>query len=72
MSFIDRIKKAGKGVVDAGAKTMLKVRGMRGVWHVCICRYCCWRQSPKNNRREPCNSLCATYKSVLFVLLVGI
>lgn len=26
MSFMDRIKKASKGVVDAGAKTMLKVR----------------------------------------------
>jgi hypothetical protein len=26
MSFFDKMKKAGKGVVDAGAKQMLKVR----------------------------------------------
>lgn len=26
MSFLDKVKKAGKSVVDAGAKTMLKVR----------------------------------------------
>ena len=26
MSFLDKMKKAGKSVVDAGAKTMLKVR----------------------------------------------
>lgn len=26
MSFLDKIKRASKGVVDAGAKTMLKVR----------------------------------------------
>lgn len=25
-TFMDKLKKAGKGVVDAGAKTMLKVR----------------------------------------------
>jgi len=25
MSFLDKVKKAGKSVVDAGAKTMLKV-----------------------------------------------
>lgn len=25
MSFMDKLKKASKGVVDAGAKTMLKV-----------------------------------------------
>jgi hypothetical protein len=31
MSFLDKMKKAGKGVMDAGAKTMLKVRTFRGV-----------------------------------------
>ena len=25
MSFLDKVKKASKGVIDAGAKTMLKV-----------------------------------------------
>jgi len=36
MSFMDKMKKAGKSVVDAGAKTMLKVR-----------LYCCWLPSVK-------------------------
>jgi hypothetical protein len=34
MSFIDKMKKAGKSVVDAGAKTMLKVRPRQCV---CVC-----------------------------------
>jgi hypothetical protein len=31
MSWMDKMKKAGKSVVDAGAKTMLKVRPVRPV-----------------------------------------
>jgi len=33
MSWMDKMKKAGKSVVDAGAKTMLKV----GVWLMIFC-----------------------------------
>jgi len=29
MSFMDKIKRSGKFVVDAGAKTMLKVRAAK-------------------------------------------
>jgi hypothetical protein len=35
MSFLDKVKKASKGVIDAGAKTMLKVRFKQ------TCR--CWK-----------------------------
>ena len=51
VSIIDRMKKMGKTVVDAGAKTMLKVRSRsyllkrkdskEGVIIVLVCR--CWK-----------------------------
>jgi hypothetical protein len=34
MSFLDKVKKASKGVIDAGAKTMLKVRSSCKYWFV--------------------------------------
>jgi hypothetical protein len=36
MSFLDKMKKAGKSVVDAGAKTMLKVSLLRAIHSVNI------------------------------------
>ena len=38
MSFMDKMKKAGKSVVDAGAKTMLKVRTVCLLAHIIITR----------------------------------
>lgn len=35
MSFLDKMKKAGKSVVDAGAKQMLKVRMKNGRVYLC-------------------------------------
>jgi hypothetical protein len=40
MSFMDKIKKAGKGVVDAGAKQMLKVRVILHVHAMVSAAYC--------------------------------
>lgn len=65
MSFIDKMKKAGKSVVDAGAKTMLKVRPRQCV---CVCVRPYW-----NGSRLLQVSITVTdcFDPILFLLLLA-
>jgi hypothetical protein len=65
MSFLDKVKKASKGVIDAGAKTMLKVSFKRAALEgffcmrprpprigrvlTCLLPLCCLRSLPRTN-----------------------